>query len=121
MVLMLSIVSFAGSTIFGMARTFSEVSSSTSQMSPDSQEQSQASYSQRRQAELEAQLRGYELVLKREPDNATALEGLANTRIQMNDYKGAIGPLEKLVKLNPGRSDYAALLNESKQKAGDRS
>jgi cytochrome c-type biogenesis protein CcmH/NrfG len=56
-------------------------------------------------------------VLKREPDNEVALEGLANTYIATDNFKEAIEPLEKLVKLNLGRSDYANLLKESKQKA----
>ncbi|HEY9624055.1 MAG TPA: tetratricopeptide repeat protein [Crinalium sp.] len=67
---------------------------------------------------LEDQEHGYELVLQREPDNQVALKGLAATRIEMNNPKGAIAPLEKLVKLNPGQAEYATLLADAKQKAG---
>nr|WP_228038498.1 tetratricopeptide repeat protein [Nodosilinea sp. LEGE 06152] len=71
------------------------------------------------QAELEAQARGYELVLEREPDNQTALQGLVDARIQLGDINGVVGPLEKLVELNPGVPDYAVLLAQTKQQLGD--
>ncbi|MGB3201829.1 MAG: tetratricopeptide repeat protein [Nodosilinea sp.] len=71
------------------------------------------------QTELEAQARGYELVLEREPDNQTALQGLVDARIQLGDINGVVGPLEKLVELNPDVSDYAVLLAQTKQQMGD--
>ncbi len=71
------------------------------------------------QAELEAQARGYELVLEREPDNQTALQGLVDARIQLKDINGIVEPLEKLVELNPGVPDYAVLLAQTKQQMGD--
>ncbi|MGB3138253.1 MAG: tetratricopeptide repeat protein [Nodosilinea sp.] len=71
------------------------------------------------QAELEAQARGYELVLEREPDNQTALQGLVDARIQLGDIEGVVSPLEKLVELNPGVPDYAVLLAQTKQQMGD--
>lgn len=71
------------------------------------------------QAELEAQARGYELVLEREPENQTALEGLVDTRIQMGDIEGVVDPLQKLVELNPDVTDYAVLLAQTKQQIGD--
>jgi len=63
---------------------------------------------------LAAQERGYQTVLQREPQNQTALEGLANVRLQMNNQVGAIEPWEKWVKLNPDRADYKALLGQAK-------
>lgn len=71
------------------------------------------------QAELEAQARGYELVLEREPENQTALEGLVDTRIQMGDIEGVVAPLQTLVELNPEIPDYAVLLAQTKQQIGD--
>lgn len=98
----LSMVSFAGSTVFGLGKLFT---SPPAQQQPVNAVASQA-------AELAAKERGYELVLKREPGNQTALEGLMNVRLQMNNGKGAIEPLEKLVKLHPERADYQGLLRQ---------
>ncbi|MFS8117966.1 MAG: tetratricopeptide repeat protein [Microcoleus sp.] len=104
-----SMAGFAGSTIFGMVSLFSSGLSSQHR-----QKQATAAVSQ--ESLLAAQERGYETVLRREPQNMTALEGLANVRLEMNNAKGAIEPLEKLVKLNPDRADYQALLAQAKGK-----
>lgn len=69
--------------------------------------------------ELEAQVKGYELVLQREPDNLTALRGLLEARLALGDIKGAIEPLEKLAKLNPNETYYAVLLAQAKQQLQD--
>lgn len=71
-------------------------------------------------ADLEAQAKGYESVVQREPQNSSALRGLLEVRLKMGDIKGAIAPLEQLVKLNPEQTDYAVLLAQAKQKTGDR-
>ncbi|MGF1566627.1 MAG: tetratricopeptide repeat protein [Nodosilinea sp.] len=71
------------------------------------------------QAELQSQAKGYELVLEREPDNQTALQGLVDTRIQLGDIQGVVDPLQKLVDLNPDVPDYAVLLAQTKQQTGD--
>ncbi len=72
-----------------------------------------------RQEELKRQAEGYALVLQREPENATALRGLLETRLALSDVKGAIEPLEKLVKLNPQDTQMAVLLAQAKQQGGD--
>lgn len=70
-------------------------------------------------AELEARAKGYELVLEREPDNQTAIEGLVDARIQLGDLEGVVGPLEKLADLNPDTPEYRVLLGQTKQGIGD--
>lgn len=66
---------------------------------------------------LEEQIAGYEQVLKREPKNPAALEMLVNLRLQAQDYRGAIAPLETLAQLYPQNQDYPALLQEMREKA----
>ena len=110
--IIMSGIAFAGSTVFGMAGLFSSAfqepkdNAKTAAVSNDSQ--------------LEAQERGYELVLQREPENQVALQGLVQTRLQINKLQGAVDPLEKLVKLNPERADYKALLAQVNQQVSDR-
>lgn len=65
--------------------------------------------------QFEDQIRGYELVLQREPENQVALRGVVDAKRGLNDIQGTIAPLEKLVKLNPTVSDYAVLLARTKQ------
>lgn len=105
--MLVSLTLFGSSTLFGALRL---LSASATQPAPNDPPISAA-------AALEEQAKGYEAVLQREPNNQVALEGLAQTRLQLQDSKGAILPLEKLVKLNPGRSDYASLLAQIKQEA----
>ena len=106
---LVSMVGFGGSAIFGMVSLFSSGLSSQ-------QQQKQAPVAVSQESLLAAQERGYMGVLQREPQNQTALEGLANVRLEMDDKVGAIEPLEKLVKLNPGRADYKVLLGQAKGK-----
>lgn len=72
-----------------------------------------------RQAELEGRVNGYELVLQREPDNQTALEGLMEARIGLGDLAGAAEPLARLAELNPQEPRYAVLLAQTKQQLND--
>ena len=106
---LVSMVSFGGSAIFGVVSLFSSGLSSQHQ-------QKSAPVAVSQESLLAAQERGYVGVLQREPQNQTALEGLANVRLQMNNQVGAIEPLEKLVKLNPDRADYKVLLGQAKEK-----
>lgn len=71
------------------------------------------------QAELEAQAKGYRLVLEREPTNQTALRGLIDTEIQLGNVEGVVEPLEQLVELNPDVPEYQVLLAQTRQQLGD--
>lgn len=102
---------FIGTTGAALLRTFTS--------SPQQPEPSTAPQSVPAAQQLQAQKRGYELVLEREPENQVALQGLVEIQLAMGDYGGAIAPLEKLVALNPGQESYKALLDEIKQRAGD--
>lgn len=79
----------------------------------------QASEATDMQAELEARAKGFELVLEREPENQTAIEGLVDARIQLGDLEGVVEPLEKLAELNPDTPEYRVLLGQTKQSLGD--
>lgn len=70
--------------------------------------------------DLEAQAKGYELVLQREPENQTALRGLVETRIKQGKIEAVLDPIQKLADLNPDQPDYAILLAQTKQRLGDR-
>jgi tetratricopeptide (TPR) repeat protein len=71
-------------------------------------------------ADLQAQVKGYEAVLQREPDNETALRGLLFARIALvrqgsAEVPSVIDPLERLVKLNPAQTEYSVLLAQAKE------
>lgn len=108
--IIVSVISFLGSTVFGLVGLFS-----SALQEPKSNSNSAVAS---KDSQLEAQVRGYESVLQREPENQVALEGLAQARLQMNDLQGAVAPLEKLVKLNPDNAQYKALLTGIKQRVG---
>jgi len=106
--IIISGLSFAGSTLFGLFGLFTKAF----QEQPNTAQSAAVS----KNAQLEAQEHGYELVLQREPENQIALNGLVQVRLQMDDLQGAVAPLEKLVELNPERAAYKALLAQVKQK-----
>ena len=105
----ISIVSFFGSTAYaGIAAIGSALK----------QPKEAATAAASIESQLQAQERGYELVLQREPENQVALRGLMEVRLQMKDALGAVEPLEKLVKLNPSQQEYKMLLAQVKQQVG---
>ncbi|MBK1985970.1 Tfp pilus assembly protein PilF [Sphaerospermopsis aphanizomenoides BCCUSP55] len=125
-VLVLAVAAFIGVSvipIFGALnnpQSVSENTTSNPSSSPTSNQKSQ----------IADEVRGYELVLQREPENQTALKGLVQARLQLlsqkgrgevkpADIQGVIEPLEKLAKLNPQQSEYAVLLAQAKQQIGD--
>lgn len=109
--IILSIVSFLGSTAFGVVGLFH---SAMDQPKEDAKTAAVKS----KDSQLQAQERGYEQVLQREPENQVALQGLVQVRLQMNNLQAAVEPMEKLVKLNPDRAEYKALLAGIKERAG---
>ncbi len=77
------------------------------------------------ETDLLAQVRGYELILKREPDNQTALRGLLQVKLELaqsglGNIEEVIPTLEKLSELNPDHTDYNVLLAQAKAYIGDR-
>ncbi|MEL7036525.1 MAG: tetratricopeptide repeat protein [Cyanobacteria bacterium J06592_8] len=104
LIALIGVIGFGGSTLFTLVPMFR--SGLQQQNQPEALEVDSA------EMQLKTQERGYENVLQREPENLTALEGLMNVRLELNDTKGAIEPLEKLVELSPERKDYKALLTD---------
>ena len=113
-----SIVSFGGSIVFGAISTVNSALKQPIQ----NQTASVAAKQTRNQlgkSQLKAQEHEYEVVLKQEPENQIALKGLVEVRLQMKDTEGAVKPLQKLIKLNPDQQEYKTLLaGLNKEKGG---
>ncbi|WP_309738605.1 tetratricopeptide repeat protein, partial [Chamaesiphon sp. OTE_20_metabat_361] len=65
---------------------------------------------QSQSAQFKAEEKGFLAVLKREPNNQTALRGLVEIRMRTGDAPGTKAALEQLVKLNPTNKEYKELL-----------
>lgn len=102
---LISAIAFLGSTGFNIVRMMTNPAQST-QVSTQPEDLTQ---------QLQAQARGYELVLQREPENQIALQGLVEIRLQMKHFERTIEPLETLVRLNPQQEEYQTLLATIKQ------
>jgi tetratricopeptide (TPR) repeat protein len=109
--MLLALISFS---VLPLVSSIAQENQASNQKSLDSQ----TALSQAQKA-LETKALGYQLVLEREPENQNALQKLLEVRLQQNDIKGAIEPLEKLAQLNPQQSDYTILLAQAKQQSGD--
>lgn len=121
-ILILSILAFVGFSVVPLLTAFD---SSNSAAGPANPSPTQSAGAQPKKEDLEKLASGYEAVLQREPENQTALKGLLEARLRLvqigaAEVKDVIPPLEKLVKLNPSETDYAVLLAQAKQQAGDR-
>lgn len=114
LVLGLAVVGLLGTSLIPIMSVISQPQSSpTAASSPQAQKE-----------DLQDQIKGYESVLQREPDNQTALRGLLYARLELirqggADVKTVIDPLERLVRLNPAETQYAVLLAQAKQYTGD--
>ncbi|MGP1387648.1 MAG: tetratricopeptide repeat protein [Thainema sp.] len=115
-VLIIAVVAFAGLSFSFVAPS---ISSALRRNNDSATDPNATATTEAQQSELATQAQGYELVLEREPDNQTALRGLIDTRIQLNDIEGIVEPLKKLVELNPGQPEYAVLLAQAQQQTGD--
>ena len=109
LIILISMVSFFGSTVMAAIPAKQEVFQEDSVPQAASVEPT-----------LKQQEQGYELVLQREPNNQVALDGLLKVRLELNDIPGAIEVLEKLVKLNPEREDYKQGLDNLKKELGNK-
>lgn len=101
----ISAIAFLGSTGFNLIRMLTNPAQST-QVSTQAEDLTR---------QLQAQARGYEMVLQREPKNQIALQGLVEIRLQMNDFERIVEPLEMLVSLSPEQEQYKTLLATIKQ------
>ncbi len=106
---LVSLVSFSSSMVFAAVPAIKNA------IENDTSSQSQAVSVE---SSLKKQAKGFELVLQREPENKTALEGLVRLRLALKDEKSAIAPLEKLVELQPEREDYKIALERLKKGVG---
>lgn len=70
-------------------------------------------------AKLQGTIDGYSAVLEREPDNQTALIGIIEAKIALNDLAGTVEPLERLANLNPTVAEYSIALAQTKQQLED--
>ncbi|MEM6401020.1 MAG: tetratricopeptide repeat protein [Cyanobacteria bacterium P01_D01_bin.116] len=104
LIILISIISFFGSTVMAAIPAIQQIA-----------QQDDAPQVASVESTLKQREQSYELVLQREPNNQVALDGLLQTRLELNDIPGAIETLEKLVKLNPEREDYKKDLDNLKK------
>ncbi|MBD2137049.1 Tfp pilus assembly protein PilF [Anabaena sp. FACHB-1237] len=126
-ILIVAVLGFLGVSLIPILAPLSSPHSSATNSSNSGENTS--SFDQK--SKIEDEIRGYESVLKKEPENQTALKGLLQSRLQLlsqkkpgevkpADIQVVIEPLEKLAKLNPENSEYAVLLAQAKEQIGDK-
>ena len=122
-VVVLALIAFVGFSLVPILDSILKGGQAQSRSTPTP---TQTAASTEKQSQLlQDQVRGYELVLQREPDNVTALRGLLQVRLELigqgvGDIKDVVSPLEKLAKLNPETTEYGILLAQAKERTGDR-
>jgi tetratricopeptide (TPR) repeat protein len=122
-VVVLAIIAFVGFSLVPILDSILKGGQAQSRSTPTPTQTAQSSEKQSQL--LQDQVRGYELVLQREPDNVTALRGLLQVRLELigqgvGDIKDVVPTLEKLAKLNPETTEYGILLAQAKERTGDR-
>ncbi|PSB46757.1 hypothetical protein C7B80_12175 [Cyanosarcina cf. burmensis CCALA 770] len=110
-----SIVSFGGSILVGGVQAI-VTAMNQSQATPQPITSARSSPEPTPKSVMQIQEKEYELVLNKEPSNQTALEGLVNIRLQMQNYKGAVQPLKKLAQIEPNKQEYKTLLTQLNQR-----
>ena len=115
--ILVSFVSFFGSSAYGAINL---IKTSLNQPSENTARAAEVVPSAKdlQDSQLQMQELDYQVVLKQEPDNQVALKGLVEVRLQMNDAKDAVQPLQKLVQLNPDKQEYKTLLAQVIQQVG---
>jgi tetratricopeptide (TPR) repeat protein len=122
-VVVLALIAFVGFSLVPILDSILKGSQAQSRSTPTP---TQTAASNDKQSQLlQDQVRGYELVLQREPDNVTALRGLLQVRLELigqgvGAIKDVVPTLEKLAKLNPETTEYGILLAQAKERTGDR-
>lgn len=74
---------------------------------------------QSQSAQFQVEEKGFLTVLKREPNNQTALKGLVEIRMRTGDAPGTKAALEQLVKLNPSNQQYKEFLTALNKQLAD--
>jgi tetratricopeptide (TPR) repeat protein len=69
---------------------------------------------------IKIQIEGFEAVLKSEPKNRTALEGLVNLRLALGEVKATVEPLQLLAEAYPEITGYRLVLANTYIKLKDR-
>jgi predicted Zn-dependent protease len=94
-------MAFLSSSLLGLSGLFgSSLNQPVAQKDP----------AQSQNAQFKAEEKGFLAVLKREPNNQTALRGLVEIRMRTGDAPGTKAALEQLVKLNPTNQQYKEFL-----------
>ena len=105
-------VAFLGTSLLGIG----------GMMSRSNQPTASENAAQSQNAQLRASEKGFLTVLKREPNNQTALRGIGeivNFRMQQGDVPGTKSLLEELVKVNPTKKEYKELLEAVNKQIAD--
>ncbi len=122
LILALAVLAFVGVSVLPI---IGALNNSASPPNPNSNSTPSAPVAADQKSKWEDEVRGYESVLQREPENQAALKGLLQARLQLlaikqGNVQSVIEPLEKLAKLNPDQTEYGVLLAQAKQQIGDK-